>query len=67
MRRTLHVYLEDALLCQAVVWLWLPELTGEDFHFLLPPEFSVFLELPKFIFTFYFRMIQKHPGDGLAT
>lgn len=40
--------------------LWLAELTGEDFHFLLPPEFFIFLELPKFILTFDFTVIQKH-------
>lgn len=60
------MYLEDALLWQAVMRLWLPELTQEAFHVLLPPVFSLFFELPKFILTFDFRMIQKHPGDALA-
>lgn len=60
------MYLEDALLWQAVMWPWLPELTREAFHVLLPPAFSLLFELPKFILTFDFRMIQKHPGDALS-
>lgn len=60
------MYLEDALLWQAVIWLRLPELTREAFRVHLSPVCSLFFELPKFILTFDFRMIQKHPGDALA-